>query len=250
MTPEQMQREERHAALMAVACALTGEEQAQFTSYVSARWPRLRGAQVADVLDMAVDYDMFLDRTEPFYEKFHDQLPDAGYAISFAVRALAILDRPLTPGSVISLLQRAGVTAPPRYPDVRVGLWADARTPFTDANHLMLLAKAEQGMRAGGVTEGELTEFRASVRATDVPGFSRNVADIAAWVTLTEEHTALPGKAYDPAHDLAVAVLHADFYESDGGEVAASLANLRAHMDLSSVEAVEAQLEDLFGKRA
>lgn len=255
MTPDQMQRAERYASLMAVTSALRREDRVAFMNAVDKCWPRLRGAQVADILDMTTDRDMFLGQTEPFFEKFADQLPGGvSYAASFAAHVVIILGRPLTPGRVIVLLQRAGTVAPPRYPDVKVSVWTKTLGPYTDANYVMLQARAEQGMRAAGVPEDLLTEFRSSVRRTGVPGFSRNAADVAAWVTLTDEPIDMPRARYNPTDDLAVLVMFAELNNlvlkpsPAESQVAQALANLRTHLDLSSVETVAYQLEAYFGK--
>lgn len=253
LTPERMQAEERHAALMAVAHSLTAFEQVKFRGKAVRRWPRFEGALVADVLDVTADHDMFLAETEAFFTKFGDQLPEAGHAAVFAMHAILILGLELSPARVAYFMQRAGVTEAPRYPDVEVGLllegsYRDEADPARGANHLLLMARAEQGLRARGVTEYEITQFRESVRQTGLPGYSRNVADIAAWVTLTDRYTSLPRKVYDPIDDLAVVVMFAGLNEPDGGEVAAALANLRSHLDLRQVETIKSGLAAFFGK--
>jgi hypothetical protein len=106
------QAEERHAALMAVAHALTEAERSEFLARTSETYPRLRGAEVADVLDLTDDYDMFLDRTEPFFEKYADQTPDSP-AVRFAAHVLILLGLNLTLPALLKLLQRAGVTGEP-----------------------------------------------------------------------------------------------------------------------------------------
>lgn len=250
MTPDQMQREEQHASLMAVAHSLSDAERVHFLAEVARRWPRMQGAQVADVLDTTADHDMFLDQTEPFFEKFGDQMPDGlNYAPLYAAHVIIILGQKLDPARVAYRLQRAGVLDAPRYPDVTAGLWANDQGEVRDVNHLLLMARAEQGMRAAGVPERVITEFRGDVRHTDIPGYSRNISDIAKWVTLVEGYTALPRKIYDPVHDVAVALMHASFYESDGGEVARSMANLSSHLDMRAVETIEAGLRGFFHMR-
>lgn len=259
MTPDQMHRAEQHAALMAVTHSLTAAERTLFLGKVARRYPRLDGAGVADVLDLTTDHDMFLDKTEPFYEKFGGHLPEgAGHATILAVHAIIILELELTPARVTCFLQRAGVLEAPRYPEVEVGLWAHAdRVQVqsgsigvrpSDGNHLLLMARAEQGMRAAGIPESEITEFRASVRRTETPGFSRNVADIAKWVTLADKYTEMPRKAYDPMDDLAVVLAWASAEPGDPDYQA--LDNLRSHLDMRAPETVKASLSPFFGREA
>jgi hypothetical protein len=113
MTPERMQREEQHGALTAVAHALTAAEREQFLAR-TLRWPGMDGADVADILDMTVNSDQFLNLTEPFFLQYDDQLPDeVNYAAAYAAHALIILDRPLTLPALLALLERAGVIDAP-----------------------------------------------------------------------------------------------------------------------------------------
>ena len=107
MTPDQLRDRERHAALMAVASALTAAEREQFVAKVWL-WPGMAGADVADVLDLTVEHDEFLDKTEPFFEAHMAGLPDTPGNI-FALHALIILDQRLTLSRVLKLLFRAGV---------------------------------------------------------------------------------------------------------------------------------------------
>lgn len=246
--------EERHAALMAVAHSLTTADQILLLGKVARDYPRLQGADVADVLDLTSDYDMFLDRTEVFFERYADQVPDTP-ALIFAAHAVILLGRGLAPARVWSFLQRAGVVDPPRYPEVEVGLHAGE--PFieqpADANTVTLRARAEQGMRAAGIPEAVITEFRESVRQTDIPGQQFNVGDIARWVTFTDRFTPMPRKVYDPVDDLAVVLAWAAW--SAGGpdrpgavRVEQALANLRSHLALRSVETARASLAAFFGR--
>jgi hypothetical protein len=257
LTAERTQSEDRHVALMAVAHSLSAFERVSFLGKAVRQWPRFDGAMVADVLDATVDHDMFLDKTEPFFERFSDQIPpyEGNYAAIFAVHAVIIMGLELSPARVAYFLQRAGVIEAPRYPDVQVGLWAHDgdQGDIRDANHLLLMARAEQGMRAQGVPEHVITEFRSAVRATSLPGYSRNVADIAAWVTLTDRYTPLPRKVYDPADDLAalVSYMHGKFIASPGyGPAGVALDNLRSHLDVSTPETIRVSLAALLGKEA
>jgi hypothetical protein len=252
MTPQQMEDAERHAALMAVAHSLNGDEQMTLLRDVGNRWPHLHGATVADVLDYTTDYDEFLGQTELFFERFADQLPDTGlrgYATITAVHAIILLGLELTPARVACFLQRAGVIEAPRYPEVEVGLWVDAvpHAPGRDANHLLLMARAEQGLRAYGVPEDEITEFRTTVRRHDIPGFSRNVADIAAWVTLVDRYTELPCRVYDPTDDIAVILSWLTMHGVDA-PVRPAMSNLRSHFDMRAPETIKASLLSFFGR--
>jgi hypothetical protein len=103
--------DERHDALMAVARALTQDEQALILAK-SRKWPGMAGAEVADVLDHTVDYDEFLDRTEPFYETLPTDFP-GGPGVIYALHSLILLGVPLTTASVRALLARAGLAGPP-----------------------------------------------------------------------------------------------------------------------------------------
>jgi hypothetical protein len=246
MTPDQMQREERHASLMAVAHSLTAGDRAVFLSRSVRRYPSMDGADVADVLDHTTDYDEFLDRTEPFFARFEAQVPDVP-AVIVAAHLIILMGWELTPARVWSVLQRAGVVEVPRYPEVKVGLHAHlavVRTPV-DANHLLLKARAEQGMRAAGVPEHEITEFREGIRATEIPGFGQNVADIARWVTLVDRYTPMPRKVYDPTDDIAALL-----YAARGTELndLPEMANLRSHLDMRAPQTIKAGLNSFFGK--
>lgn len=254
MTPDQAQGYERDAALMAVAHALTDAQSVEcMHRFKDVTGLSPAGMTVADVLDCTTDHDMFLDQTEPFLERFARQMPQ-DVPLSAALHAVILLGKTLTPGRVIALLQRAGMTEVPRYPEVEVGLRVRESdlggvAQVSDANHLVLKARAEQGMRAAGVPEAGITEFRASVRETGIPGFSRSAADIAAWVTLVDRTTAMSRKVYDPVHDLAVVLAWADFLGGpDGGEVRLSLDNLRSHLDMRDVETIKSSLFPFHGK--
>lgn len=110
LSAQRMQAEEQHAALMAVEHALTATQQLAVCAEAFRRWPRMRGAKVADILDITVDHDMFLDQTEPFFELHGDELPDGlNYAPIYAAHALIILGERLNVPAVLKLLFRAGV---------------------------------------------------------------------------------------------------------------------------------------------
>lgn len=256
MTPEQMRHEEQHGQLMAVAHALTAAEQTMFLGRVARLYPRLQGAQVADVLDLTADHDMFLDQTEPFFTKFDAQMPDdVHYAPLYAAHVIILMGWGLTPGRVWSVMQRAGVVEAPRYPEVEAGLLvgrdSGGRGQVTDANHLFIKARAEQGMRAAGIPESVITEFRASVRETGTPGSFRNVADIARWVTLVDRYTPLPRKVYDPTDDIAIVLAwadHGNWEDRAPGPEVAALDNLRSHLDMRSAGTVKFSLLPFYGR--
>jgi hypothetical protein len=122
MTPDQMHQAERHASLTAVAHALTAFETGRFLAAVHVLYPRLRGAGVADVLDLTTDHDMFLAETESFFEQYgeqlHRQMDASSEAPRAAAHALILLGRPLTVENVTALLTKAGVIDGPAVPEV------------------------------------------------------------------------------------------------------------------------------------
>jgi hypothetical protein len=259
MNLEVQEHEERHAALMAVAHALTADERASLLGNAVRRYPGLDGAEVADVLDLTTDHDKFLDVTEPFLERYSDQLPQ-DVRLNAAMHAIVLLGLKLTPGRLVSLLQRAGLAEAPRYPEVEVGLRAYEReepadASVTDANSVMLRARAEQGLRAAGVPESEITEFRDSVRETGIPGEQFNVGDIAAWVTFADRYTPTPRKVYDPIDDIT-AVLAWVVVPQQANERTLverseqGIKNLRSHLDMRAPETIEASLRAFFGREA
>jgi len=234
---------------MAVAHSLTEAEREQFLAKTS-RWRGMDGAEVADVLDMTTDHDMFLDKTEPFYERFSDQIPSCeGDAVAYAMHAIVILGLELTPARLASFLQRAGTCEAPRYPEVEAGILMSGsyRDGAPCVNHLMVMARAEQGLRAAGVDEYEITQFRAAVRETGLPGYSRNVADIAAWVTLVDRYTPLPRKVYDPLDDIATVLAWLKQHGVDA-PVRPALANLRSHLDMRTAETIKSSLAGFLGR--
>lgn len=106
--PDTERSEARHRALMAVAAAVResgGKDKLLAEAFD--RWPRLRGATIADVLDMTDNYDMFLDITEPFGETHDAELPPVP-AVRFALHALIILGGELTVTRLLQLLSKAG----------------------------------------------------------------------------------------------------------------------------------------------
>jgi hypothetical protein len=108
MTPDEVQRRANDAALQAVAHALTAAEREQFLAKTS-RWPGMNGADVADILELTVDHDLYLEETEPFFEAHEADLPPDTQAKIYALHALIILDQLPTLSRVLKLLSRAGV---------------------------------------------------------------------------------------------------------------------------------------------
>jgi len=254
MTSDQVQAAERCAALTAVAHALTDAESVEFMhGFKGVTGQSPAGMTVAGVLLTTVSMGQLSDKTVPFFERFGDQVPECeGNAAAYAACAILLLGLELAPARLASLLQRAGVTEAPRYPDVEIGLCIHDKdvggAPCrTGANHLLLMARAEQGLRAAGVDEYEITQFRAAVRETPLPGYSRNVADIAAWVTLVDRYTPLPRKAYDPLDDLAVILAGLYDLPLSRAQLAAE-ANLRSHLDMSTTETIKTSLAGLLGR--
>lgn len=93
--------------LLAIDRSLTAGERAQALAYVRDHWPRLVGAQVADVLEHTTDYDMFLDQTEPFFEAHTGELSEAPNTA--ALHTLILLGRELTVANVAKVLLAAGL---------------------------------------------------------------------------------------------------------------------------------------------
>lgn len=251
MTPEQTQTEERNGQLMAVAHSLNAADRALFLSRAVRRYPSMDGADVADVLGHTDDYDEFLDQTEPFFERFEAQMPDGvHYAPRLAAHVIILMGWELTPGRVWSVLQRAGVVEAPRYPEVEAGLLIASWPPpprAGDGNHLLVKARAEQGMRAAGISEDVITEFRESVRATGIPGYGQNMADIAAWVTVVDRYTEMPRRVYDPTDDIAV-LLHWLTMHGVDGPLRPAMRNLRSHLDMRAPETIKSSLLPFYGR--
>jgi hypothetical protein len=97
-----------HDALLAIDRSLSPVERSAFLDYVAGHWPRLVGAEPADILEITGSYDMFLDRTEPFGEEHDAELPDVP-GIRAALHALIILDAALTVENVTRMLTAAGL---------------------------------------------------------------------------------------------------------------------------------------------
>jgi hypothetical protein len=253
LTPEQMRHEEEHGQLIAVAHALTAVERTMFLGKVARSYPRLNGAGVADVLELTADHDMFLDRTEPFFTKFDAQMPgDVHYAPLYAAHYIILMDLELTPGRVWSVMQRAGVVDAPRFPEVEAGLWAHDgdQGRITDGNHLLVKARAEQGMRAQGIGEDVITEFREGVRATGIPGYGQNMADIARYVTLVDRYTEMPRRVYDPTDDLALVLAEANGVGGVNGPLNSlqAMKNLRSHLDMRAAGTIKSSLLPFYGR--
>jgi len=247
--------ENEHAAIMAVTGVLSEAQQRAIMDEAYRRWPRMCGALVADILEYTSSYDQFLDQTEPFYELWGEQIPDClSSAPRIAMHALILLGHPLNIGRVVALLQKAGVTEAPRYPDAEVGILPEGGV---EADALRIFQRAEQAMRADQVDEDVITVYRQSVRRVSRPGYARNIGDIAAWVTLVDGAAEPVPEPYSPLHDLGVVL--AAFQELTGrsnppahiravSPVLSALARLREHLDLSTAETAEAGLRALIEK--
>ncbi len=137
-------------ALLAVARALTEDETRQLLANTAARWPRCAGADVADILDLTDNHDLFLETTEPFFEARQGDLPDVR-GLRYAAHALIILGRELTVPALLDLMGRAGlITTAGRQDD------ADWLRRFITAN-LKLCARPDAGLTAAeiGVSIGQ-----------------------------------------------------------------------------------------------
>jgi len=134
MTPDQTVEAERTAELNAVAHALTTDESTRLLAAV----PRMRGAHVNDVLDEALECDTFVGQTDPFFERYADQMPDLNYAPAYAAYALLLMGERLTVAAVLRLLFRAGVLGTEHEAQVRdfmVEEVADAMARAWDLNY-------------------------------------------------------------------------------------------------------------------
>lgn len=232
--------EAQHAALMAVAHTLTGGEAAWLMAETGQRWPRLNGAQPADILDHTTDYDMFLDTTEPFFEKYGARFPDIP-GMRTAAHLLILMERDLTPGTLMALLQKAGV-AEASGRDARASL----RLPDGAlANSILVVSRAEQSLRAAGVDEADITRFRAEMREHDWDGTAYALIKAAEWVTLVDGYEEPARAPYDPTWDLAVLAVGVSRMDALPPNAVVALANLRRSIGLDSPEQAEAHLREL-----
>lgn len=91
--------EARTGAVLAVEGRMTEEEREEFLARMTWRNPHLRGAHVADILDMLYESDAYLGIVEPFFEDNEhlwremeergDRL--AGWSLTYAVIAAVVL---------------------------------------------------------------------------------------------------------------------------------------------------------------
>jgi hypothetical protein len=116
--------QEKHEALMAVARALAGDEEQAILHRWAPEGSRLRGAQVADLLDMAEQHDTHVEVTDEFDSEHGGELPDVPGLI-YAEIALIMASVPLTVTNVIKLLLRAGLMPRPES----VITWEPYATP-------------------------------------------------------------------------------------------------------------------------
>ncbi len=94
--------------LVLIQESLTEDETRQFLADARDRWPNLAGAHVADILEHTTSYDMFLDKTEPFFEAHEGQMPP-GCPNTAALHALIILGGELSMDRLLRLLAHAGL---------------------------------------------------------------------------------------------------------------------------------------------
>jgi hypothetical protein len=154
LSAQRMQAEEQHAALMAVAHALTAAQQLAVCAEASRRWPRMQGAKTADILDITVDHDMFLGQTEPFFTGHGAEMPDGlNYAPLFAAHALILLGRDLTVPAVTALLVRAGCADAPDY----------------DPTHDLAVVLANASMPGTAAARAALENLRSRLDLLNVP---------------------------------------------------------------------------------
>jgi hypothetical protein len=83
---DQARRDMIHRVVMAADHCLTDTERNRFLSVLAERYPNMRGADVADVLDIFADADMYLDISEPMADLHHGEWSMAHtYAVYLAV---------------------------------------------------------------------------------------------------------------------------------------------------------------------
>lgn len=262
--------EQQHKALMAVARALTQEEQGLILTK-SRKWPGMAGAEVADVLDLTVDHDEFLSLTEPFLEEHAGEVGD-GYGTAYVLHALVLLGRPLTVEAVRALQQRVRLDAA-RYSAASQTALALGDGECVTITHAAVELGYPRGRRPARTAEvldwladsGVFTAWIALFFADHgdelpddrLPLFSA-LALLALGRPLTMDSVtdlmrrARGGDApYDPLHDLAVLV---EAVRRMGGvgfspAVALALANLKKGGLVGGHEEIEARLRELTGRQ-
>lgn len=80
---------------LAVQDAMTEDERERALAYINRTYPTMRGAHIADFLQITHDADHFLWLTEPFFEEWGDVIPDEdGTMWAAALIALYIVGPP------------------------------------------------------------------------------------------------------------------------------------------------------------
>lgn len=123
-----MTTDREHDALMAISRALTPAERALIEDIAASRWPRMRGADTPDILDILSQHDAHVAQLEAFYERTRGELLP-GPAARFAAYAVLMLTGRIELPPVLELLGRAGML-------VTVGTGDDA--PATPEERLLL----------------------------------------------------------------------------------------------------------------
>lgn len=91
--------------------ALTPEERSAIVDRFAAANPHMRGAHFDDILEMLVDSDAYVAKTDPFFDTHQGELPAApGGTWLYAAYAILAAGRDLTPETLTDLLTRAGLT--------------------------------------------------------------------------------------------------------------------------------------------
>lgn len=274
MTPEQGHREpgheRQHDALMALARALTEDETAVILAK-AARWPGMNGAGLADIIDHTVEYDEFLNRTEPFFMA-HDKDFDSDYAPAYAAHALILLDRELTVEAVRELMARAEEEAGRRYAAAERMARALTDGQGVEITHTAVelgfpreslpvrVQDVLEWLAGSGAFTVEIALFFAE-HSDELPDdrypLLAMVALLALGRPLTMEtvtdlmRRARNGDApYDPVPDLAHVLFR---LRSMGGgyapSMAVALANLKKAGIAGTAAEIEARLRDLGGRR-
>src|SRR5256885_2278758 len=89
-----MSRTDDTKTLLAIEAAMSPEDQRALLDKAAVQNYWLRGAKVADVLDVYYDHDAFLERTEPFWDAHPVLLKSKhSHAIALSLIAAALLDR-------------------------------------------------------------------------------------------------------------------------------------------------------------
>lgn len=182
--------------------SLTAGETRQFLAEATRRWPGTEGAHVADVLELTTDHDMFLDRTEPFFEAHPDELRGAR-GVTAVLHTLIILGRELTVANAIRLLMQAGLVPAPAVPRLhwrRVVIGRAARGYSADGaelHYLVFLSPDGQYRLTRYPRNGQHTEDIMSAAASAAVVADRDEGQRLA--ALFEAGESLPEIGWFPA---------------------------------------------------